>query len=94
MRKRFWWETLDDRRAKMRKSKPCYESTKPKAKRQPYKWGAQQYLSGFEVGETRKYDNSFQWDSLKSIGSRLKRDYGVRFTFRCVGLDKLITRVL
>lgn len=63
--------------------------------RMPYQWGAKEYLSGFEIGETKEYKENYKWDSLKALASRLKRDFGVQFQFRTTK-DKvqLITRVL
>lgn len=62
--------------------------------RKPYQWGAQQYLANFNRGETREYDEKFPWRSLISIASKLKRTYGVVFSFDTIDSKRYITRIL
>lgn len=61
-----------------------------KKKRKPYQWGVKAYLTSFEVGEERVFDGRFQYNTLRSIASRLHRDYGVQYSFRIVdGIRKV-----
>lgn len=97
--KRYWWMTLKERQEKFkgRQNKPApkvSKNTKPKKRRGTYQWGAQAYLAGFEIGETRCHNGKFKWSSLRSIGSMLKRYYGVLYTFKVVNGKRTITRVL
>lgn len=96
MRKRWWWETLEDRQAQLRKqtAKEARRVVKPKAKRQPYQWGAKDYLSSFEVGETRIYDEVFPWRHLSSIACKMRRDFGCRYSLYTDNGQRMITRVL
>lgn len=50
--------------------------------RQAYRWGAKQYLSSMEVGETRRDDGRFNWRGLQYIASRIQKDYGCKYVFR------------
>ena len=96
MVKRFWWETLEERRRKMREKNPCpvEKVVKPQTKRQPYKWGAKDYLSSFEVGETRIYDEIFPWRNLSSIACKMRRDFGCRYSLYTYNGQRMITRVI
>ena len=50
--------------------------------RQPYRWGAKEYLSSMEVGETRHDDGQFSWRGLQCVASVMQKDYGCKFVFR------------
>lgn len=63
------------------------------APRQPYRWGAKNYLSGFRVGETREFQEDYRWDSLRSIASRMKEDFGCVFSLCVRDGKKFITRL-
>ena len=99
-RKRSWWETLEERQAQLRKQtgKETYNVTcneaKSKSKRQPYKWGAKNYLSSFEVGETRVYEEICSWRNLSSIACKMRRDFGCRYSLYTDNGQRMITRVL
>ena len=62
-------------------------------KRQPYKRGAKEYLTSFQVGETRKFDGSFRYGSLRSMATHLKKDFGCLFCFFTTSEGKFITRI-
>ena len=66
---------------------------RPKNYRSPYKRGAKEYLTSFKVGETKKYDGRFRYQSLRSIATRLKNDFGCAFVFSTTYEGKYITRV-
>ena len=50
--------------------------------RQAYRWGAKQYLSSMEVGETRRDDGAYHWRGLQYVAVMLRKEYGVRYIFR------------
>ena len=50
--------------------------------RRPYKWGAKEYLSSMDVGETRILDERFTGNGLRCAASRMKELYGCVFVFR------------
>lgn len=60
--------------------------------KKPYKWGAKAFLSSFEVGECREYHEDFEWKSLISIASRMKKDFGCIFFFNSADYLRYITR--
>lgn len=62
-------------------------------KRQPYKRGTKEYLTSFQVGETRKFDGSFKYGSLRSMATKLKADYDCLFCFCTTPEGKFITRI-
>ena len=72
------------------------ESMTPKEpkKRNPYRRGAKAYLASFDVGEKREYKETFCWENLRSIASRMKSDFGCKFTFCKDGVTKYITRLI
>ena len=93
--------TLKERQEEFRKKQgkedrpvPVASKKKPKKRRGTYQWGAKAFLTGFEIGETRVYRGRYKWSSLRSIGSMLKRHYGVLYTFHKVDGNKIIARVL
>jgi hypothetical protein len=49
--------------------------------RNPYKWGATDYLRSFEIGEVREFTEDFNWRYLQSIACRLENDWGCEFNF-------------
>ena len=69
------------------------EPTKVVRTRQRYKWGVKNYLTSFKVGETRKYDGRYRYDSLRSQAVKLKKDYGCLFGFYTSSEGKFITRI-
>lgn len=62
-------------------------------KRKPYRWGVKEYLTSFEVGEERVFDETFQYNTLRSIASRLHRDYGVQYSFRIINGIRKVRRL-
>lgn len=62
-------------------------------KRQPYKCGAKEYLSSFNIEEIREYKEAFEWKSLRSIASKMKRDFGCQFCFSSSDGKKYIIRI-
>lgn len=77
--RKYWWLTIEEKQAKLRNQLGADE--KHELKRRPYKWGAKAYLSSFDVGETRTFNNEFRWDSLRPIASKMKSMYGCEFSF-------------
>ena len=51
------------------------------------------WLSSFEIGETRKISQVYSWKSIKTQATRLKNDYGTRFTCRKLGPILAVTRI-
>lgn len=88
--KRQWYETLDERKHQMREN---IMKAKEPTKRRPYRWGAKEYLAGFNVGETKIYQDQFRWRSLQEIASRLKMGFGSIFRFDTIEKVKYITRI-
>ena len=73
---------------------PQEERGEEKKKRNPYRWGVKAYLSSFVIGEERTICEEFSWNSIKSMASRMRLDYGCQF--RCsarIGKPKLIKRI-
>lgn len=62
-------------------------------KRRPYKRGTKEYLTSFQVGETKKYDGAFRYTSLRSMATHLKKDFGCLFCFFTTSEGKFITRI-
>lgn len=62
--------------------------------RAKYQWGAKQYLASFAPFESRIYNERFPWRSLAAIGSRLGKDFGMKFRFLTIKKtgEKLIIR--
>ena len=50
--------------------------------RAKYQWGAKAYLAGFDVHESRIYNERFPWRSLAAIASRMGKTYGMIFKFK------------
>lgn len=50
--------------------------------RNPYKWGAKEYLASMEVGETRRDDGRFDWRGLQSVASHMYWEYWCKYRFR------------
>lgn len=94
--RRHWWETLEERQKEHREKREQpiteYHNTEAR-KRQPYTWGAKAYLASFNVGECREYKESFIWESLKSIATKLKKDFDCQYIFNTAGSKRYITRV-
>lgn len=55
--------------------------------------GVKEYLTSFKVGETREYDGKLRYDSLRSVASHYKHDFGCVFVFGTVDGVRYITRV-
>ena len=70
------------------------EQRQEKKKRNPYRWGVKNYLSSFVIGEERTISEEFCWNSIKSMASRMRLDYGCQFkcSFK-IGGPKLIKRI-
>lgn len=51
------------------------------------------WLSSFEVGEVRKISQEYSWKSIKTQATRLREDYGIRFTTKKLGPILAVTRV-
>ena len=83
---------MEERQRKFKKQKGLPEK-EPK-KRNPYRRGAKAYLASFDVGEKREYKETFCWENLRSIASRMKSDFGCKFTFCKDGVTKYITRLI
>lgn len=61
--------------------------------RNKYNLGAKRYLSSFEIGESRKFEGTYQqYRSLAAIACRIKEDYGCEYQFRKEGESLTITR--
>ena len=73
---------------------PQEERGEGKKKRNPYRWGVKSYLSSFVIGEERTICDEFSWNSIKSMASRMRLDYGCQFqcSFK-LGGPKLIKRI-
>lgn len=93
--KRFWWMTLEERQRESRKKmgKPIYGDETYKA-RKTYSIGLKDYLASYEVGEIREYKETFDWHSLRSVASRMSRDYGCLFSFSQQRGKRYIVRIL
>ena len=91
--RRNWWETIKERQALWREQNGAADPREPK-KRRPYQLGAKQFLSEFDKGERRQYNDRFPWTSLKSVASRMKSEYGVQFLFNSIKGVRYITRVV
>lgn len=61
--------------------------------RTQYKWGVKQYLSSFNIGETREFNEDFHWKSLRSIATRMTAEFGCMFLFNTKFGKRFITRV-
>lgn len=61
--------------------------------RLPYQRGVKTYLSEFKVGETRELQENLKWDSLRSVATWMKRNFGCAFTFSRRDEKKYITRL-
>lgn len=64
-----------------------------KAKRKKYARGQKEYLSSFDIMETREADPGYPWRYMQAIASRMKSDYGCWFTFYQKNGKKYITRL-
>lgn len=51
------------------------------------------WLSSFEIGETRWILHEYSWKSIKTQATRLKNDYGSRFTCKKLGPILAVTRI-
>lgn len=93
--KRFWWMTLEERQRKSREElgKPIYGDETYKA-RKTYARGLKDYLATYEVGEIREYHEAFDWHNLRSVASRMSRDYGCLFSFAQQRGKRYIVRIL
>lgn len=93
--KRFWWMTIEERQRKSREAlgKPL-EGDDVVKKRKTYVRGMKEYLGTYEVGEIREYNEIFDWHNLRTVASRMKRDYGCLFSFASQGIKKYIVRIL
>lgn len=92
-----WYETLAERQRAMREKNHSPAMPIPSnkvTKRRPYLWGAKGYLAGFTKGECRTYCGEFSWDSLRSIASKMKAEFGSQFLFNTIAGQRYITRVL
>jgi hypothetical protein len=94
MRDRYWWMTPEARERKYRElqGEKFEEPIKQKKKRNQYRRGAKAYLASFDVGEIRQFQYDFSWDGLRSIASKMKRDFGCRYTFCTTGYLRHIKR--
>ena len=52
-----------------------------------------EWMSSFEVGETRKIVQEYSWKSIKTQATRLREDYGIRFTTKKLGPILAVMRV-
>lgn len=95
MRDKYWWMTPEARARKYRElqGEVIEYTPKEKKKRNPYRRGAKAYLASFDVGETRQFQPEFNWDSLRSIASIMKRHFGCRYVFSTTGSTRHITRI-
>ena len=97
--KRQWYETLDERKRQMREKQGKSTdqgrllSLSEVNKRKPYHCGAKAYLTSFEIGEERIFDGTFLYNSLRSIASRLHRDYGVQYSFKITNGIRKVRRL-
>ena len=94
--KRFWWMTLEERQRKfreMRGKEPAEPRPREPKKRNPYRRGAKAYLASFNVGDIREYNEPYNWDTLRSIASKMKSDFGCIFVFHNSKQERFITRV-
>ena len=73
---------------------PPEKRTPQKKKRKPYHKGVKEYLASFQVGESRVQDEELRYGSLRATASRLFRDYGCKFTFKCVNGVRMVKRIL
>lgn len=69
------------------------ELTEPPMRRKQRRRGVKEYLTSFKVGETREYDGKLRYDSLRSVASHYKHDFGCVFVFGTVDGVRYITRV-
>ena len=62
--------------------------------RKTYSRGLKDYLSTYEVGEIREYHEVFDWHNLRSVASRMSRDYGCLLSFAQQKGKRFIVRIL
>lgn len=61
--------------------------------RTQYKWGVKQYLSSFNIGEIKEFNEDFHWKSVRSIAARMAREFGCMFLFSTKFGKRYITRL-
>lgn len=62
--------------------------------RQPYKWGAKQFLATMEVGERREIDTKlFNYRGMQAQANRLKQEYDSRWSFETTPTGRYVIRV-
>lgn len=66
---------------------------KQKKSRQPYKWGAKEFLTGMGILETRVIPASLNFRSLIYMANALKKDVGMQFAQTSRGGVHYITRL-
>lgn len=95
MRDKYWWMTPEARARKYRElqGEVIEDPPKAKKKRNPYRRGAKAYLASFNVGETRQFQHDYNWESLRSIATMIKADFGCRYVFSTTGSTRHITRI-
>lgn len=82
-----WWLPPEKRTPPPKKRKPY------KLSGEPYQKGVKEYLASFEVGEERVFDGRFQNNSLRAIASKLRRDFGVQYSFRIIDGVRKVRRL-
>lgn len=93
--RRQWWETITEKQEKLRLkvASPKQGKSKESTKRKPYQFGVKEYLASFIVGESRVHEGPLVWDSLRSVASKMKSQFGVQFAFSTIKGIHYITRL-
>lgn len=72
---------------------PVEKRTPQPKKRRPYIRGAKAYLTSFEVGEARVYDEKYRLHSFRCIAARLAQDYGCKYSFKLEDGVRIVRRL-
>lgn len=86
-------ERIELAKKRIREQSPTFEEKRTIRPRAKYRRGVKNYLSSFNVGETKEYTEEFRWNSLRSVSCKLKNDFGCQFLFNTKFGKRFITRV-
>lgn len=62
-------------------------------KRLPYYVGCKPFLASMNIGEELQVPEGFKYYSMKSVASRIYKDYGCRYSFRQHGGNIYVRRL-
>ena len=58
-----------------------------------YDMSIKQYLANIDIGEIVEYKGPYTWSSVRSVGTKMKTDFGVLFLFNTAEGKRYIIRV-